>query len=83
MRISLFRQENEKVVYYMLVVNRVTGAVFALRKRYSELRDLHERLERKIKEYRLDVYLPIFPGRQLIQKTNTDLRRVEGRKCEL
>lgn len=60
-----------------------TGAVFSLRKRYSELRDLHEKLEKKIKEYRLEVYLPIFPGRNLIQKTNNDLKRVEGRKAEL
>lgn len=66
MRIPIFRQEGDKTVYFMLFFNRQTGAVISLRKRYSELRKLHEKLEKKIKEYRLDVYLPIFPGRGLI-----------------
>ncbi|KAL4482823.1 hypothetical protein ABPG72_022383 [Tetrahymena utriculariae] len=82
-RISLFRQEKDKIVYYLLIINKHTGAVNSLRKRYSELRDLHEKLEKKIKEYRLDIYLPIFPGRNLIQKTNNDLKKIEGRKLEL
>ena len=67
----------------MLILNRQTGAVYSLRKRYSEFRDLHDKLEKKIKEYHLDVYLPIFPGRKLISKTNNDSKKIEGRKTEL
>jgi hypothetical protein len=47
------------------------------------MRDLHDKLEKKIKEYRLDIYLPIFPSRSLINKTNNDDLKIQIRKNEL
>ena len=72
-KIPIFRKSPEnKIIFYILVINKYSGAVNTLRKRYSDLRDFHDKLDKKIKEYRLDIYLPIFPSRSLINKTNND-----------
>ena len=82
-QLPLFRiGQNDKIIYYILIINKPLGSVLSFRKRYSDLRELHEKLEKKIKEYRLDLYLPFFPCRHIIHKTKS-LNQIESRKNEL
>uniref|UniRef100_A0A6U4YAE1 PX domain-containing protein n=1 Tax=Neobodo designis TaxID=312471 RepID=A0A6U4YAE1_NEODS len=70
----------KEVAVYEIVVNYGEN-VYAVYRRYSEFRALHERLEHDFKDKEL---LPRFPGRQgLFRSTNNNSKAIERRKREL
>ena len=40
--------------------------------RYSEIKEIHERLQKTVNNYKLNIYLPLFPGRKLFSSTSED-----------
>jgi hypothetical protein len=71
------------VTYYILIVNHQNGAVKLLKMRYSEVKNLHEEITKVVKNYKLLIDLPIFPGRKLFGKTNKDELTVLNRRQDL
>jgi hypothetical protein len=51
--------------------------------RYSQVKDLHERLTKIVNNYKLQIYLPLFPGRKVFGKTNQDEKNVNQRQNDL
>ena len=71
----------KEVAIYEIVVNYGEN-VYAVYRRYSEFRALHERLEQEFKDK--GEHLPRFPGRQgLFRSTNNDSKAISRRKREL
>jgi hypothetical protein len=60
----------ETVTYFIIIVNHSNGLINTIRKRYSELKSFHEKLSKIISSYKLNVCLPLFPGRKLFGSTN-------------
>ena len=72
--------EPKEVATYEVMVNYVDSA-YAVYRRYSEFRALHDRLE---KEFGKEELLPRFPGRKgLFGSTNVDKDAIERRRREL
>ena len=69
----------KEVATYEILVNYGEN-VYAVYRRYSEFRALHDKLEQAFKEE----HLPKFPGRQgLFRSTNTSRQAIERRRKEL
>ena len=58
--------------YYILIINQTNGLINVFKMRYSEIKEMHERLQKTINNYKLNIYLPLFPGRKLFSSTSED-----------
>lgn len=68
-KIPSYLIQGEKVTYTILIINHNSGVIKKTNKRYSELKDFHEKLVKTISSYKLNIYLPVFPGRKIFGKT--------------
>ena len=64
--------EQKKVEYYILIINQTNGLINVFKMRYSEIKEIHERLQKTVNNYKLNIYLPLFPGRKLFSSTSED-----------
>jgi hypothetical protein len=71
-KIEHFALNNDKVVYFLIIANRKDNSICLLKKRYSDMKTFHEKITKIINSYKLNVYLPLFPGRKLFGNTNSD-----------
>jgi hypothetical protein len=62
--------KDDKVCYTLLVSNDGTGDEKTFRYRYSQLKDIHDELEKLLAKLKLPIILPEFPGRKLFGATN-------------
>lgn len=47
--------------------------------RYSEVKDMHQKLQKTVDNYKLNIYLPLFPGRKFFGSTNEDESNILNR----
>lgn len=75
--------KDDKVTYSIQVTDDSTGDEKTFRYRYSQLKDIHEELEKLLGKLKLPLILPEFPGRKLFGATNKSEEAVLERKKEL
>lgn len=74
---------DDKVTYTILVVNEGTTEEKTFRYRYSQLKDIHEEMEKLLNKLKLPIILPEFPARKVFGSTNKSEEAILERKKEL
>lgn len=74
---------NGKVVYTVSIVSCTSSATKYVKYRYSELKDIHDRLQEMIDTLNLLISLPEFPKRRMFGVTNKSEEAITERKGEL
>lgn len=74
---------DDKVTYTILVVNEGTTEEKTFRYRYSQLKDIHEEMDKLLNKLKLPIILPEFPARKVFGSTNKSEEAILERKKEL
>jgi PX domain len=73
----------DHVYYTVIVISNADGGVKVNRKRYSDLKKMHDRISQIVSNMKISVCLPCFPGRRFFTKTNNSPDNITKRMEEL
>lgn len=70
LKIISHEMTNNKVLYTVSVTSLTSSSIKYVKYRYSELKDIHDRLQEMITKLNLEINLPEFPKRRIFGVTN-------------
>ncbi|KRX00972.1 Phox homologous domain [Pseudocohnilembus persalinus] len=79
-------QDSDKVTYSIIVNDTAKQSIFTSKFRYSELKNIHEKLKKYITKYKIGggaIQLPHYPGSKLFGSTNKNEEAIIERKNDI